>query len=93
MKAKTILTGLVLSTAIFGSQAMATESPIEAFLSHMVDQAVSVASNEIHNGVRQSVANATYNFSLNGEVNTGTVSVTDLAEVRVADTNEAASDE
>lgn len=79
MKAKMILASVVMSAAMFSSQAMAQESAIESFLGRMIDQAVSMAGEEINNGVRQSVANATYNFSLSGEAKTGSVSVTDLA--------------
>ena len=38
-----------------------------------------MATEEISNGVQQSVANATYNFSLSNESKAGSVSVTDLA--------------
>ena len=79
MKAKTLLTSLVLTAAMLSSQAMAQESAVESFLGRMIDQAVSMAGEEISNGVRQSVANAAYNFSLSDEIKTGSVSVTDLA--------------
>ncbi|MDO6477002.1 hypothetical protein Q4520_16375 [Alteromonas sp. 1_MG-2023] len=79
MKAKTLLTSLVLTAAMLSSQAMAQESAVESFLGRLIDQAVSMAGEEISNGVRQSVANATYNFSLPDETKTGSVSVTDLA--------------
>jgi len=79
MKAKMIIASAVMSAAMFSSQAMAQESAIESFLSRMIDQAVTMATEEISNGVQQSVANATYSFSLSNETKAGSVSVTDLA--------------
>ena len=78
MKAKMLIAGIVLSTAMLSPQAMAQENVIESFLGRIIKQAVAVAGEEINNSVRHSVANATYNFSLSGETKAGSVSVTDL---------------
>ncbi|MBU3021994.1 hypothetical protein [Aestuariibacter sp. A3R04] len=80
MKFKMLAASLVLSSTFIASSAMANESPLESFLSHMVERAVTVAGNEIESGVRQSVVNATYHFSLDSDQQRGSVSVTDIAD-------------
>lgn len=80
MKFKMLAASLVLSSSFIATSAMAQESPLESFLSHMVERAVNVAGSEIKAGVQQSVSNATYHFALDGEEHHGSVSVTDIAD-------------
>ncbi|MBU2976615.1 hypothetical protein [Alteromonas sp. C1M14] len=84
---KSLLSGVILSTALLGANAMAQENAIESFLSHVVTNAVSMAGNEIQADVRQSIANMTYSFSLEGDSNTGTVSVTELSDTESVSRN------
>lgn len=92
-RTKLLLSGLILSSSMLASNAMAQESAIESFLSHVVNQAVSMAGNEIQAEVRQSIANVTYSFSLDGTEKVGTVSVTELADTEKTHKAEPATED
>lgn len=78
MKTKSLIAATVVLTTAFSSQVFAQESPVERVIGQFISNAVSTTSYELQLGVKQAIANATYNFELKQDAPAGKVSVTDL---------------
>ena len=81
MKKASLIIAAALTTGLISNVAQAQESVLERFMSHVVTQAVSVATSEIELGVQQSIANTTHQFDINGDTVVGEVDITDIAAV------------
>lgn len=89
MKKASLIIAAALTTGLISNVAQAQESVLERFMSHVIDQAVTVATNEIELGVQQSVANTVHLFDINGETVVGKVDITDIAAVETKDESAA----
>lgn len=79
MKKSLLIAASVVSVGMFSAQANAEESILERVVGRLVEQAAVSTAYEIQMGVQQVVANTAYQFDLNSNTITGSVSVTDLA--------------
>ena len=70
--------GLSLMTSV---STQATQVSVESYVTHVVNQAMKVAQQELQNSLLESVGNATQKVSFNGEAAVKTkVTITDIKE-------------
>lgn len=88
-----LVTATIVTASLFISSAQAQESYLTTMVNNMVASALTVSTNELKADVYQSIANATYHFSLDESTASGKVSISDIAQSTTRQPEAAPSDD